>query len=64
MPNIAGKTHDSRNIHLKTDSTKEERDSHMLQTFMTQYSLKTVLKKFNKQGEAAVTKELTQLHAL
>ena len=57
MTNIAGKTHDSRPIHLNIDTPEEEKDNHMLQIFMKQYSLKKVLKKFNKRGEAADTKE-------
>ena len=36
----------------------------MLHIIMTQYALKTGLSKFKEQGEAAVTKELTQLHIL
>ena len=36
----------------------------MLHIIMTQYALKIVLIKFKVQGEAAVTKELTQLHVI
>ena len=36
----------------------------MLHIIMTQYSLKIVISKFKEQGEAAVTKEITQLRVL
>ena len=64
MPTIAVKNHDSRHIRLNIDMNKEERDNNMLHIVMTQYVLKTGLNNFNKIGETAVTKELTQMHIL
>ena len=37
-------------------------DKQAISSLMTQYSLKAGLKKFGKKGEAAVEKELGQLH--
>ena len=36
----------------------------MLHIIMTQYALKTGLRKFKKRGEAEVTKEITQMNVL
>ena len=36
----------------------------VLHYVMMQYSLKAGLKRFGKYGEAAITKELTQIHQL
>ena len=51
IPTLAGKTHDSRHIHLNTDETtpkrnEEERENIMHDIIMTQYELKTGLSKF------------------
>ena len=43
---------------------EEQCGSNMLHIIMKQYSLKTVLIKFQEQGEALVTKELIKLHVL
>ena len=43
---------------------KEEWENHMLHIIIKQNALKTGLRKFKEQGEAAVTKELTQLYTL
>ena len=42
----------------------EEWDSCILDIIMTQYALKSGLRKFRKRDEETVTKELTQLHVL
>ena len=42
--------------------TEEESNFHMLYLAMTQYALEKLSINSNKQGKAAVTKELTQLH--
>ena len=43
---------------------EEEWDSCILDIIMTQYALKSGLRKFRKRDEETVTKELTQLHVL
>ena len=44
--------------------TKEESKNHMLHLIMTQSALKIGLSNFKEEGQAAVMKELTQLHLL
>jgi hypothetical protein len=44
--------------------TEEERDVDIFHLVMTQFALKTGLKKFKERGELAVTNELTQLHMM
>ena len=56
MPIIAGKTHNSRHIHLNIDLIKEERENHMIRIVMIKYALKRGLNNFKEQGEAAVMK--------
>ena len=40
MPNIVGKTHNSRHIHQNTDMIEVERENDMLHIVITQYALK------------------------
>ena len=42
--------------------TSEDQMSHVLHYIMTQYSLKSAIKKFGKDAETAAVKELDQLH--
>jgi hypothetical protein len=48
----------------KRAMTGEERDAEIFHLVMTQFTLKTGLKKFKERGETAVTNELTQLHMM
>jgi hypothetical protein len=48
----------------KRTMTEEERDAEIFHFVMTQFALKTGLKKFKESGEIAVTNELTQLHMI
>ena len=58
MPNIAGKTHNRRHIHLNIDVTEEERKNQVLHIFMPKHSLKKVLNKLKEQVGELVTKKL------
>ena len=64
MPTLSGKTNDIVHNHLNIDMTEEERCNHMPHIFMTKYTLSIVIKKFKKQGETEVTKELNQINTL
>ena len=69
IPTLEVKTHNRRHIHLNMDISvlniyEEKRDIRMLHIIITQYALKTGLRKLKKQVESSVTKELTQLYVL
>ena len=69
IPTLAGKTRNSGHIHLNTDRTTlnmtgTDGENHIFRIIIAQYSLKIGIMNFKEQGEAAVTKELTQMHTL